>query len=293
MENNFSDIAIVGLGPAGMAAVNQLKRYYQIPRVFTRHTPGGLLKNAHIVQNYLGFSNGIAADTLIEQFTQALLHLKDKIINENVIKTDYLPDREHFLIKTKTAEYFSKYLIVATGTQAKSLNCNISESLKPYIYHEPYPLFDQKNKKIVIAGCGDAACVYALKLSKINTIDWFIRGKRLKAIPVLIEAVKKNNIRYQTSLEISNIFKGKHKPLMVRLNNTFDIETDYLIPAIGREPAISFMTNQLKKSIKRGELEGRFYFAGDVQNDRFRQVSIAVGDGVKAAMQVYQSMVTS
>jgi len=293
MQNNFSEIAIIGLGPAGMAAVNQFKRYYQAPRVFTRHTPGGLLKNAHVVQNYLGFSNGIAADTLIEQFTQALLHLKDSIINEDVIKTDYLPDREHFSIKTNTAEYLSKYLIVATGTRAKPLNCTIPTSLRSCVYDEPHPLFDQKDKKIVILGCGDAACVYALKLSKNNEVNWFVRGQRLKAIPVLIEAIEKNNIQYQKNLEISSVVSGICTPLMIKLNDAIEIGADYLVPAIGREPALDFMTNRLQQTIKTGDLDNRFYFAGDVQNDKCRQVSIATGDGVKAAMKIYQSMVNA
>jgi len=120
-----------------------------------------------------------------------------------------------------------------------------------------------------------------------------VRGQRLKAIPVLIEAIRKNNIRYQTNLEISSVSPGIDASLIIKLNDTIEIDADYLVPAIGREPALDFVTKRLQQTIKTGELDSRFYFAGDVQNDKCRQVSIATGDGVKAAMKIYQSMVNA
>jgi thioredoxin reductase (NADPH) len=290
MSNNFSEVAIIGLGPAGMAAVNQFKRYYKVPRVFTRHEPGEFLKNAHMVQNYLGFSNGVAANTLIDQFAHTLLHLKDDIIYEEVMLVDYLNNKQVFLIKTDNTQYFTKYLIIATGTKAAPLNCNVSVNLRPYIYEEPHPLFSQKNNKIVIVGSGDAACVYALKLIERNQIHWFIRGKKLKAIPALKRAVKNSDVRYHTDREISDISEGVSSPLKLTFNAQYTIEADYLIPAVGREPALGFMAKKLKENLSKGVLKRQIYFAGDVQNDRYRQIAIAAGDGVKAAMQIYQSM---
>jgi thioredoxin reductase len=54
------EVAIIGAGPAGIAAAIQLKRFNIEPIVFEQDEIGGLLRNAHLVENYPGFPAGIA-----------------------------------------------------------------------------------------------------------------------------------------------------------------------------------------------------------------------------------------
>ena len=54
------DIAIIGCGPAGLSAAIQLKRLGEEPLVFEASRVGGLLVNAHLVENYPGFPEGLS-----------------------------------------------------------------------------------------------------------------------------------------------------------------------------------------------------------------------------------------
>jgi len=53
---------------------------------------------------------------------------------------------------------------------------------------------------------------------------------------------------------------------------------------------LKYLTDRVKSSARQLESEGRLYFIGDVANGIYRQTSIAVGNGVQAAMKVYQKL---
>jgi thioredoxin reductase len=65
---------------------------------------------------------------------------------------------------------------------------------------------------------------------------------------------------------------------------------DHLIGALGREPQTSFISENLKQQIDALEAKRLFYQVGDVRNGIFRQTAIAAGDGLRAAMQIYQQL---
>ncbi len=61
---------------------------------------------------------------------------------------------------------------------------------------------------------------------------------------------------------------------------------DCLLVAIGREPNISCLKKIDNTELVRLEEEGSLFRIGDLNNGNYRQTSIAVGDGVRAAMRV-------
>ena len=54
MVDKSTDVIIIGAGPAGIACAIQLKRYNIKSIVFEKDEIGGLLKNANLVENYIG-----------------------------------------------------------------------------------------------------------------------------------------------------------------------------------------------------------------------------------------------
>ena len=292
MLNNFTDIAVIGLGPAGMAAVNQFKRYTLAPRIFTQRGEVSLLKNAAFVYNYLGFQS-IKGNQLLGQFTKdALKGMKEHIVYDEVILLDYLESKKLFYIKTASSiEHYSRYVLVATGTKPNLMDCHITSVMKPYVFYEPYPILEVKNKTIVIVGAGDAACVYARELSKENNIQWLIRGHQLRAIPALQDSIHSQDIHCQFNVTVRQLVQGKCTPLKVITSSEIPIDAHYLIPAIGRKPNLLFLSRRLTDNRKMKALEEYLHFAGDVINSNTRQVAIATGEGIKAAVKIYQSMV--
>ena len=68
--------------------------------------------------------------------------------------------------------------------------------------------------------------------------------------------------------------------------NTFD----YLLFAIGRRPNLDFLDSSLELSVHQLEQTGRLFFAGDVKNKNNRQLAIAAGDGMSAALTIYDKL---
>ena len=82
-------IGIIGGGPAGIACAIQLNRYGWEPVIFEKDALGGLLRNANLVENYLGFPFGISPDYLLESFEKHLLKYEIDIRYEEVIEVSF------------------------------------------------------------------------------------------------------------------------------------------------------------------------------------------------------------
>jgi thioredoxin reductase len=65
---------------------------------------------------------------------------------------------------------------------------------------------------------------------------------------------------------------------------------NYLIFALGRIPQVDFVSDDIKESYEKYMAEGTLYFVGDVKNADCRQCTIAMGDGIKAAMMIHNKL---
>ena len=288
-----TDVVIIGAGPAGIAAGIQLKRYGIDPVIIEKDEIGGLVRNANLIENYPGFADGITGVELIDLLKKQAKKAGLKIVSGKVNEIDYC-DRQ-FVIKTSTQELLSHYAIIASGTKPKLFtDIKLPEISAGKILYEIYPVLKESGKNIAIIGAGDAAFDYALNLEKDNSVVILHRGNSEKCLPLLIERVKQNsNISYYKQTKIVEITDHGIDKLQLKCSNpekTLEFDIDYLIFALGREPQLDFLTERFRS--KSAELQDNaiLYLAGDVNNDIFRQVSIAVGDGVKAAMKVYRNM---
>jgi pyruvate/2-oxoglutarate dehydrogenase complex dihydrolipoamide dehydrogenase (E3) component len=65
---------------------------------------------------------------------------------------------------------------------------------------------------------------------------------------------------------------------------------DYLVGAIGREARLDCLSKAFLQHARALEEQGVLYMIGDVKNGIYRQTSIAVGEGVLAAMKIYRQL---
>ena len=70
-------------------------------------------------------------------------------------------------------------------------------------------------------------------------------------------------------------------------NKLNSFTADYVIFATGRRPELSFTDPGLLTHFDEFQQDGKLYLIGDVKNDLLRQASIAAGDGIRAAMEIY------
>ena len=275
-----TNVIIIGAGPAGIACAMQLKRYKIDSIIFEKNEIGGLLKNANIVENYLGFPNGISGSKFVKLINKQSQTTKINVKYEKVISVDSFEDV--LKIKTNKNIYHSKYLVIASGTKPLIPKVPIIRNdIIDKVYFDIYQLGELVGKKIIIIGAGDCAFDYALNLSNFNQVTLLNKSMHIKASPILQERCStSNNIQYLERISVLRI-ENINNQLLLHCDNSEKFIADYLLIAIGREPNLDFIKKDLLK------IQNVFQI-GDVKNGQFRQISIATGDGTYTAMNIHK-----
>lgn len=251
-----TQVLIIGAGPAGMSCALQLKRFGLSPVIIEQNMVGGLLLNANLVENYMGFAQGISGIELVAQMKAQLNNLNIEIKNEKAV---LIEKKESFIVKTDKNSYKAAFLVFATGTTPKQLPLD-------NVFYNVYELLGEKGKTIVVIGSGDAAFDYALNLCKNNKVLILNRSENVKCIPLLKQrADKEPNIGYFPNTTLEDV--AEHY--------------DFVLGAIGREANLELIDDKIMK-------EENVFLIGDVKNGMRRQSAIAVGDGLRVAMDIYE-----
>jgi thioredoxin reductase len=285
----FHEVIIIGGGPAGIATAIQLERSGVDALVIEKDQIGGLLKNANLVENYPGFPEGISGLELIKKIEKQLLKLNISICLEEVNNLEYSYEEDKFLIFTEKTTYFSKFLVIASGTKPKPYPHPISGSIKSKIHYEWYSLRHEENKEIIVIGGGDLAFDQAINLAKKNNVTIVNRSVNTKCLPLLFERVKNNErTRYFSEIQELKISPHQHKIRISCVQQSKNIEflCDHILIAIGRLPNRDFISEKLEVKFLELSNLSKLFMIGDVKNNHFRQVSIATGEGIKIAMKI-------
>ncbi len=285
---NKKEIVIIGAGPAGISCAIQLKRFGLEPFLVEKDVAGGLLINANLVENYPGFPSGITGNELAELFRRQLKRFNVNLKRMEVTKLDYKDN--NFTIKTNTDELTVEIVIVASGTEPKMLDID-NDEVKKKVFYEIKSLKSLKDKEICIIGGGDAAFDYALSLSLHNAVTIIYRKNSPSCLPLLFQRAKKQqSIRFLKNCVLEEIGKDEEKLILqCSADNDFQIYADYVVAAIGRKPNLGFLSERLVNAYRQEKQIEHLYFIGDVIRGFYRQVGIAVGDGLCTAMKIYYS----
>lgn len=274
-----------------MSAAIQLKRYGITSLLLERKKTGGLLRNANLVENYPGFPGGISGRQLVQLFQEQAVQTGVQVTAAEATKLTW--DGERFEVQTHLGACWAKIAVLASGTAPLLFtDLQIPEACVDHVSYEVYPFLEQMGKIFVIVGAGDAAFDYALNLAKENQVSILNRSDHIKCLSLLWERTQANKrISYQPMTQITSLSPGPGDRITLKCNNSsgsLEFTANYLIGALGRKPEAGYLADAVLKNARRLEQEGKLYWIGDVTNGLYRQTSIAVGDGVRAAMRIYQ-----
>ncbi len=280
-------IAIIGAGPAGIATAVQLDRYGFEPVIYERDIVGGLLKNANRIENYPGFPDGICGCEIIGLLEKHILKPGIRLERTSVDRVEFDGD---FAIHCADSVSHAEILIAASGTIPKTLPEKIIAPIEGRIFYEVWPIRDVVGKRIAIIGAGDAAFDYAINLARHNEVFILNRGDSTKCLDLLRdEASRIPSIEYlpATSIE-KTAFRNDEILLYCKTSCGADIiHADYLLCAIGRDSNDGYFGESLIENAKALTSESRLFIIGDLKNGDYRQTAIAVGDGIRAAMEIH------
>ena len=258
------DCAIIGAGPAGITSAIQLKRAGFTITLFEKKKIGGLAPNAHHIENYLGFREGISGRKLTSLFVRQLKLWKIPVV---VAEVTNITKKNFFYIYTPQKKYKARSVILATGTIPLEANIPGEKELSgEKVFYEVTDLLSKSrsNKSAVaIIGGGDVGFDYALRLIEKKYQPRIITSHKIKCLDLLKQRVKKKKIPCLENIQIRSIKSNKHKVEVICRGIKFIV--DYVLIAIGRKPSLPLI-----KVVNRDGL----FMAGDLFSYPLRKAFI-------------------
>lgn len=294
------DVAIIGGGPAGLAAGIYASRAALKAVLIEKGMPGGLAASTEMIENYPGFAQGIGGPELSMQMDAQARKFGLEVKSANVELIT--PLAAGFSIKTDDEEIIAKTIIVATGAQPQKLAIPGENKFhgRGVSYCATCDGAFFKDKIVAVVGGGDSAVEEALYLTKFaNKVHIIHRRDELRATKILQQRAKDNDkISFLWNSVVEQI-KGEAivKEIVTKniLNGALNsLNVDGIFVYVGTRP----VTETLKGLV---DLDERNYIltdenmctsrpgifaAGDVRKKSLRQVVTAVADGAIAAVSV-------
>ena len=301
------DLAIIGGGPAGVAAGVYAARK-QLKTVFITEAIGGQSVDSMDVQNWIGTVeiSGIhlakAFEAHLKAYAGGVVDLK---IGERVI--DLEKEGDHFLIVSNKASYEAHAVLIASGGSRKKLQVPgallFENKGVTYCASCDGPLFGGQD--VVVVGGGNAGFETAAQLlAYAKSVTLVHRNEEFKADPMTVKKVLAHPyMRSITCVEPAEVKGEKFMKSVVLKNRKTGEITE--IPATGLFVEIGMLpsTDFAKKLVKLDQI-GRIvtnpkdqktsvpgiWAAGDCTDELYHQNNIAAGDAVKALEDIYMNL---
>jgi thioredoxin reductase (NADPH) len=172
------DVIIVGAGPAGLTAGIYTARHEHSTLILHSGKVGGRALEAHRVENYPGFPQGLTGPELMKLFEDQAMRFGVEIRLETVIGLSDAGDYK--IVSTRSGYHQGKTVVLATGIQRKQLSVPGEMEFKgrgvSYCAICDGPFF--RNKVVAVIGGGHEAIIDALHLTETASKVYAIPGKK-------------------------------------------------------------------------------------------------------------------
>ena len=320
------DLAIIGAGPAGLAAAVYGASEGLTTVMIEREAPGGQAGSSSRIENYLGFPSGLSGSDLARRGVAQARRFGAEILTPQQVTKIRLNGPYRVITLSGGSEISCQALLVATGVSYRRLDVPGVEKLTGagvYYGAAATEALSCQNEDAYIVGAGNSAGQAAMYLSRFaKTVTLIVRGDSLTKTmsQYLIDQIGKTpNISVQFhSGVIEAKGNGRLDALTIANNQTGETKT---VPAtalfifIGAMPHTSAIA-ELIECDERGFIlsgpdliaEGRrprnwslrrdpylletnvpgIFVAGDVRHGSIKRVASAVGEGSIAIELVHQ-----
>jgi thioredoxin reductase (NADPH) len=295
------EVIIIGSGPAGFTAGIYTARAGLKPLLIASSVePGGELMKTTEVENYPGFPNGLQGPELMAAFQEQAERFGTEVLLDDVTEVSLQGDVK--IVKTGGGETFeAKTVILATGAAYRELGLPKEKEFSGYgvSWCATCDGFFFREKTIAVIGGGDSAMEEAIFLTRFASKVYLIhRRDSFKASKIMQERALNNpKIEVIWNTEVAELL-GETRLTGIKMKDTVtgaekDLELDGLFIAIGNDPRVWLVENQLELTPEKFiKVEGRssktsipgVFAAGDVIDPTYRQAITAAGSGCVAAL---------
>ena len=322
LEHTVYDLAVVGAGPAGLAAAVYAASEGLNTVVLERDAPGGQAGRSMRIENFLGFPTGITGRELAENaVVQANRFGAQLPVAMPVTGLSF--DNEYAVLHLDNGETVSaKCLLIATGADYRRLDVEGCERFEGCgVYYAATPVEAQlcKGSDVVVVGGGNSAGQASVFLSgQVRKVYLVVRGGDLyehMSSYLARRSEETPNVEVLLNTEVRRM-SGDRCLLEVEVvnNKTGEartIKTPALFCFIGATPRTDWLPLKIEKDEKGfvrtgASLENSeawtarrqphlletsrpgVFAAGDVRSGSAKRVASAVGEGSMAVLFVHE-----
>jgi thioredoxin reductase (NADPH) len=303
-DTKIHDVVMIGAGPAALSAAIYTTREDLDTVLFEKGVIGGLAAITDWVDNYPGFSKGIAGLDLAEELRQQAERFGADIRLGEV--TEIIDEGKTKLLKTTDGDVRAKAVLIATGSDYKKLG--IPGEKEYYARGVHYCATCDgafyRDKRLVVVGGGNSAVQEAIFLTRFAShIDLLVRGDKMRASEVLQHelAEHKDKITVHMNTTTDKIVANDQNLVSkvvgtdVKTKKEVTFETDGVFIFIGLLPNTQFLASSKIDLDKVGMINTDItlqtnmpgvYAAGDVRSGATMQIASAAGEGATAALMI-------
>ena len=320
------DVAIVGAGPAGLAAaVYGASEGLRTVLVESR-APGGQAGTSSRIENYLGFPAGISGDDLGSRAFAQARRLGAEILvtrQATAIEPRRLPSQTHTLVLDGGDRIETKAVVIATGVTWRRLAASGADALLGrgvYYGAAQTEALGTRGKDVFLVGGGNSAGQAAMLFSSYaRGVTILVRGKKLASSMsqyLVDELATKANVRIEVECEIVNVVGTNNLEsidLKYQNGEQKNLRADELFVFIGAEAETAWLPSPLIRDSQGFICTGRdvvdlqtekspeprdpylletnirgIFAAGDVRHGSMKRVASSVGEGSMVIALVHQ-----
>ncbi|HKV34801.1 MAG TPA: FAD-dependent oxidoreductase [Pyrinomonadaceae bacterium] len=321
----FYDLAIVGGGPAGLAAAVYGASEGLRTVMVEREAPGGQAGMSSRIENYLGFPSGLSGGDLARRAVVQAKRFGVEILSAEA--TAVKLDGPYRLLQLADGEQLSCHaLLVATGVQWRKLNVPGIERLTGagiYYGAAMTEAFNCKDEDVFVIGGANSAGQAAMYFSKYaRRVVMLVRGSSLSASmsQYLIDQLKQTpNVQIEFNSTIVEAHGNDHLEAVsihcAATNETNQVPANALFIMIGAAPNTAWLADLVERDERGFILSGSdlmrdgkrpkgwqvdrdpglletsvpgIFVVGDVRHGSVKRVASGVGEGSVAVSFVHQ-----
>ena len=318
----FYDLAIVGGGPAGLAAAVYGASEGLKTVLVEREAPGGQAGTTRRIENYLGFPAGLSGGDLARRALTQARRLGAEILTPTDVRGLRRED-PYRIVTLEEGELSCQALVIATGVSYRTLELPDADRLAGagiYYGAASSEAVLYRDAEVGVVGGGNSAGQAVVYLSRFaKTVHLIVRGGSLSSMSqYLIEQIEAlANVEIRTESAVTAVHGDQHLEgaTLTGPGGPEERAITALFVFIGQQPRTDWLADAVLRDdpgfIRTGpatQTDGRppagwslprepflletsmpgVFAAGDVRHRSVKRIASAVGEGAMAIQFVHQ-----